>query len=205
MRRSTASREGFAVPLPSFDLRGLLPPFVGADATTPDRSPYWVTMPELVAALGTSPHRCALLRNLIEYRALLARGGYVGGIQFIDGSFVENVEALANRNPSDIDVFSILSAPTRYLTDPKAWQATGLPFWNAEVANRDLNKQRFGLDTYAVLFEELQAQPMNLIRNIIYWYGLFSHQRDTFAWKGFAVLALDPAADQAALTELGGP
>jgi hypothetical protein len=204
MHSTTASGEGFAVPLPSFDLRGLLPPFVGADATTADRSPYWATMPELVGAFGTTPHRRQLLRNLIAYRALLAQEGYLGGIQFIDGSFVENVEAL-NRNPSDIDVFSILSAPPRYLTDPGAWQATGLPFWNAEVANRGLNKQRFSLDTYAVLFEERQAQPMNLISDIIYWYGLFSHQRDTFAWKGFAGLALDPAADQAALSQLGGP
>lgn len=193
------------MPLPSFDLRGLLPPFVGADATTPDRSPYWVTMPELVAAFGTTPHRSALLRNLIAYRTLLAQEGYVGGIQFIDGSFVENVEALENRDPSDIDVFSILSAPPRYLTDPAAWQATGLPFWNAEVANRDLNKQRFSLDTFAVLFEEIQAHPINYINQIIYWYGLFSHQRETFAWKGFAGLALDPAADQAALSQLGGP
>lgn len=70
----TASDEGFAMPLPSFDRRGLLPPFLGADATTSDRSPYWVTMPELVAAFGTTPHRRALLRNIINYRALLAKG-----------------------------------------------------------------------------------------------------------------------------------
>lgn len=192
------------MPLPSFDLRGLLPPFVGADASTPDRSPYWSTMPELVGAFGTTPHRRQLLRNLIAYRELLAREGYVRGIQFIDGSFVENVEVLANRNPSDIDVFSILNAPPKYLADAAAWQATGLPFWQAEVVNRDLNKQRFSLDTYAVLFEERQAQPMHLFSDIIYWYGLFSHQRDTFAWKGFAGLGLDPAADQVALSMLEG-
>ena len=203
--RHSRPREGIAIPLPSFDLRGLLPPFVGVDAATQDRSPYWVTMPDLAAAFGTTPHRCQLLRNLITYRALLAQEGYLGGIQFIDGSFVENVEVLANRNPRDIDVFSILNVPPKYLTDVAAWQAKGLPFWQAEVANRDLNKQRFSLDTYAVLFDERQAQPMNLISDIIYWYGLFSHQRDTFAWKGFAGLALDPAADQAALSQLGGP
>lgn len=191
------------MPLPSFDLRGLLPPFVGADAATPDRSPYWVTMPELVGAFGTTPYRRQLLRNLIAYRALLAQDGYVGGIQFIDGSFVENVEALANRNPSDIDVFSVLNLPPKYLTDIVAWQAVGLSFWQAEIVNRERNKQRFSLDTYAVLFEERQAEPMNLISDIIYWYGLFSHQRDTFAWKGFAGLMLDPAADQAALFALG--
>ena len=31
------------------------------------------------------------------------------------------------------------------------------------MANRDLNKQRFSLDTYAVLFEEIQARPINYI------------------------------------------
>lgn len=151
----------------------------------------------------TTPSRSASQPHCLPRAA--RPGGVCGGIQFIDGSFVENVEALANRDPSDIDVFSILSAPPRYLTDPAAWQATGLTFWNAEVANRDLNKQRFSLDTYAVLFEEIQARPINYINQIIYWYGLFSHQRDTFAWKGFAGLALDPAADQVALTALGGP
>jgi hypothetical protein len=189
--------------LPSFNLRGLLPPFVGTDATTPDRSPYWITMPELASVFGTTSHRRQLLRNLIAYRALLASEGYVGGVQFIDGSFVENVEAFARREPSDVDVFSVLNVPPKYLTDPLAWQATGLPFWQTEIVDRDRNKQRFKLDTYAVLFEERQAQPINLIRDIIYWYGLFSHQRDTFAWKGFAALALDLAGDQTALSALG--
>ena len=189
--------------LPSFDLRGLLPPFVGADATTPDRSPYWTTIQELAAAFGTTPHRRQLLRNLIAYRALLADDGYVSGIQFIDGSFVENVEMFARRAPSDIDVFSVLNVPAKYLADPLAWTSSGLPFWQLEIADRDHNKRRFNLDTYALLFEEAQAQPMKLIDNIIYWYGLFSHQRDTLAWKGFAGLSLDPIGDRAALAALG--
>jgi len=71
--------------------------------------------------------------------------------------------------------------------------------------NIEDGKQRFSLDTYALLFEEIQAQPINYVNQIIYWYGLFSHQRDTFAWKGFAGIALDPAADQVALSQLGGP
>jgi hypothetical protein len=162
-------------------------------------------MHDLVAAFGTTPHRRQLLRNLIAYRALLASDGYVSGIQFIDGSFVENVEVMSSRNPSDIDVFSILGMPHKYLVDPPTWQSTGYLFWRDEVANRNLNKARFNLDTYAMLFEDLAANPMDLISNIIYWYGLFSHQRDTFAWKGFAGLALDPAGDQAAMSALGGP
>lgn len=192
------------MPLPSFDSRGLLPPFLGDDAATPDRSPYWITMDELATAMGSTPHRKQLIANLITYRKMLADEGYVSGIQFIDGSFVENIETIASRPPSDIDVFSVLCAPPKYLSDMPAWQATGLPFWQTEIIDRDRNKQRFGLDTYAVLFEERAAKPMNLISDIIYWYGLFSHQRGTLAWKGFAGLALDPAGDQAALSAMGG-
>ena len=191
------------MPLPPFDMRGLLPPFIGTDATTSERSPYWTSMADLAAAFGTTAHRRQLLRNLIAYRALLAGEGYVGGIQFIDGSFVENVETVAGRDPGDIDVLSILNVPPRYVTNPAAWQANGFPFWQAEIVDRNRNKDRFKLDTYAVLLEELQAQPMSLIDHVIYWYSLFSHQRDTFAWKGFAGLALDPIGDQAALDSMG--
>ena len=194
---------GVAVPLPSFDERGLLPPFIGGDATTPDRSPYWVTMSELAASFGTTDHRRQLLRNLIDYRALLAQEGYMGGIQFVDGSFMENVEAFAGRAPGDIDVFSVLRVPQKYVAAPETWQSEGLAFWKTEVIDRDRNRQRFGLDTYAVIFEESNANPMLHIRNIIYWYGLFSHQRYTFAWKGFAGVDLDPMGDQAALAALG--
>ena len=192
------------MPVPPFDVRGLLPPFVGADATTQDRSPYPATMAEVVTQLGTTPQRRQLLRNLIAYRGLLASEGYQRGVQFIDGSFVENIEGSGNRPPSDIDVFSILNAPQKYISDQSAWASVGLTFWQTEVADRNKNKQRFSLDTYAVLYEELQLQPMGLIQHIIYWYGLFSHQRDTFAWKGFVALPLDPTGDQAALTLLGG-
>ena len=60
------------MPLPSFDLRGLLPPFVGTDAATQDRSPYWATMPELVSAFGTTPHRRALLRKPLPCAGIMS-------------------------------------------------------------------------------------------------------------------------------------
>lgn len=160
-------------------------------------------MQELAGAFGTTAPRRLLLRNLIAYRELLANEGYVSGIQFIDGSFMEDVETFASRAPSDIDVFSVLNIPPKYHAAPATWPTAGFPFWRIEVIDRDRNKRRFGLDTYAVLFEDLHAQPMALIRDIIYWYSLFSHQRGTLAWKGFAGLTLDPAGDQAALSALG--
>lgn len=159
-------------------------------------------MSDLAARFGTTSRRRQLMRNLIAYRGLLTSEGYVNGIQFVDGSFVENLEAVS-REPNDIDVFSLLSLPGKYASDPVAWQTFGFPFWRTEITDANRNKARFSIDTYGVLYEEIQAQPMALIGSIIYWYGLFSHQRDTLAWKGFAGIPLDPAGDQAALSALG--
>src|SRR5438128_1228261 len=101
-------------------------------------------MSELVVALGTTPVRENLLFGLLEYRALLVSFGYTQGVQFIDGSFVENVEAREARDPGDIDVFSFLMQPARYVGNVALWQAIGFPQWAGEVVNRDLNKQRYG-------------------------------------------------------------
>jgi hypothetical protein len=182
-------------------MRGLLPPFAGTDPTTLARSPFLATMGELVAQLGGTPERRQLLRNLIAYRALLSGDGYNTGLQFIDGSFVEDIERSENRAPRDIDVFSLVDIPPKYLADRTLWSASGLQFWNTEIADRNKNKSRFALDTYALLFQELPA--IGLISGVIYWYSLFSHQRTTLAWKGFVALLLDPQGDQAALITLG--
>jgi hypothetical protein len=60
--------------------------------TTHDRAPYTASMTELVTSLGTTPWRENLLFGLREYRALLSHHGYTNRLQFIDGSFVENVD-----------------------------------------------------------------------------------------------------------------
>jgi hypothetical protein len=65
-------------------------------------------MSEVVSALGTSPERSNLLVGLIKYRELLGSFGYIHGVQFVDGSFVEDVETRESRSPGDIDVFSFL-------------------------------------------------------------------------------------------------
>lgn len=183
--------------IPEFTIGGLLPP-VGPDVVGPVRSPYLVSMQEVVRRLGNSPRRRHLLRNLLAYRALLRAGGFETGLQFLDGSFVENVESHSGREPGDIDVYSLLDIPPRYLQDPALWQTQGYAFWRDEVQNRRLNKQRFALDTYATLIQELSF--FQLIENVIYWYSLFSHQKVTFAWKGFVAVSLDETDDHAALS-----
>ena len=191
------------MPVPPFDARGLLPPFLGIDERTAARSPYVTNMGEMVTSFASTPHRSQLLKNLIAYRALLASDGYLSGLQFIDGSFVENVEAIEYRPPRDIDVFSFLNLPSKYTADPALWAASGLAFWQSEIADFNKNKLRYNLDTYALSVDGLL--PWQLFEAVIYWYSLFSTGVPTHAWKGFVAISLDPAADGAALTALGGP
>jgi hypothetical protein len=157
-------------------------------------------MEEFVAGLGTSPSRCNLIHGLLSYRSVMTNLGYTEGLQFIDGSFVENVEAREGRDPGDIDVFSFLVRPNHYRTNPALWNASGFVEWATEIADRNRNKSRFGLDTYAIAVD--QQGPLGLINETIYWYSLFAHKRITHDWKGFVRIPLNPADDAAARTAL---
>jgi len=196
--------DGVVSPVPAFDGRGLLPPFLGADETTPDRSPYVTTVTELVGSFGMTPARHNLLFGLIQYREMLSQFGYSDGMQFIDGSFVENVELRESRDPDDIDVFSFLVRPANYRNNPAQWNNVGYHQWTSEIADRNRNKLRFGLDTYAIAVD--QHGPLRIINETIYWYSLFAHGRMTHDWKGFVRLQLDPADDATARTAItSGP
>jgi hypothetical protein len=188
--------------LPTFNMRGLLPPINGPDDTHADRSPYFCTMTELCSALGTSDHRKGLLRNLIGYRALIASDDFVEGVQFINGSFVENIEEIEGRNPNDIDVFSILAPPAKYVNSPALWQTTGSVFWQNEIVDNLKNKTRFSVDCYALMLNI--SNLGDFLRQSLYWYSLFSHKRSNHEWKGFAAVPLNSTDDQAALTTIAG-
>jgi hypothetical protein len=183
-------------PVPAFDQRGFLPPFIGNDGTTGNRSPYVATMVELVASLGTTDPRRELVRGLLDYRQLLERLGYTLGFQYIDGSFVEDVEAREGRPPGDIDVFGFLVRPQRYQQDQAQWIAVGFPEWNSEIVDFTVNKRRFKIDTYAIAVD--QVGPLDLIAATTYWSSLFAHKRITHDWKGFLQILLNPADDAAA-------
>jgi hypothetical protein len=192
------------VAIPAFDGRGFLPPFLGADETTPSRSPYDATMSELVVSLGTTPPRQNLIFGLLRYRELLGSFGYTSGVQFIDGSFVEDVETREARDPGDIDVFSFLMQPAQYVGNVALWQSMGFPQWAAEVVNQNLNKQRYQLDTYGMVVD--QGGPLEMMNATIYWYSLFSHKKVAQDWKGFVIIPLNPADDQMALASIvSGP
>jgi hypothetical protein len=153
-------------------------------------------MADITSALGRTGQRAKLIGGLLQYRDLIIGLGYQDGFQFIDGSFVEDVERRESRDPLDIDVFSFLVRPPKYRSDPNSWETTGFSEWSNEIVNRTQNKTRFGLDTYAIAVD--QTPPLNVIKETIYWYSLFSHKRVTHEWKGFLCVTLDQADNAAA-------
>ncbi len=181
--------------LPGFDEAGLLPPiWPGNAGGSDDRSPYQTSFLALCKRLGHTPARLELLRGLATLREQLRCAGLVEGFQWIDGSFVEDVERAGERVPQDIDVVTF--AP---LGDGQA-QEVLMALW-PELFDEVHVKSVLGVEHFFVNM----TGPINaaFVRRVAYWYSMWSHQRDTSRWKGFVELPLS-GDDADALAWLSG-
>ena len=170
----------------------MLPPINPKKPASWDRSPYRVSLLDLVAQLGGSRERSRILSGLLAFRAILHSAGLVEGFQWLDGSFLEDVETIEHRAPRDIDVVTFFHMPTGQT------QTTLLRDWPALFDSRS-NKDFWSVDTY---FVELTGdQPEVLIRQATYWYSLWSHRRDG-RWKGYLQIDLADIDDQKAKDDL---
>jgi hypothetical protein len=144
-------------------------------------SPYETTMRGFVEQFGWSPPRRNILRRLLAYRQALRDIGITTGFQMFDGSFVEDCERLRARPPDDLDVvtFSHLPVPPH--------QVAGFVERNAALFDRDVVKEGYCCDSF---FIDLTKDARYVVADTMYWYGLFSHQRDTFMWKGLVTVPL---------------
>jgi hypothetical protein len=175
-------------PIPGWNARGVLPPIDSVSPTSVSRSPYAVSLLDVVTRFATSPERAQILKGFLNYRAALHAIGLTAGFQWLDGSFAEDIEMLERRNPRDIDVVTFIEVPATFQPPPQA-----------DVLDHDRAKQQFSVDAY---FVELNLIPAReLPKHATYWYGMWSHRRDQ-EWKGFLEINLDPAEDGAAAASL---
>lgn len=178
--------------IPSFGPSGTLPPFVGnSPADGAGRSPYHASMLEVVASLGTTPARARLCRGLLELRRELRKIGIEVGVQWLNGSFCEDIETTRSRPPRDIDVVTLLARPEQHRTD-EAWRA--FVAGNSHLFENKQTKGAFGCDAY---FIDLHSPADLTISQITYWFGLFTHQRMTHLWKGILQVPLQSDDDEA--------
>ncbi len=116
------------------------------------------------------------------------------GFQWINGSFVENVEMSRGRAPGDVDVVTFFHAPEGYTEE--SFAATYPDFFNPSAMKWD-----FGVDAY------LAAVNLNdwetIARRAAYWHDVWSHTRDG-GRKGYLQVDLDPREDESARAALAG-
>lgn len=176
--------------IPAHNQSGVLPPYLGdAPSTENLMAPYKVTLLDVAKKFSSSKSRCEIIKGLVSYRAELRREGITSGFQWIDGSFVEDVERNAGRPPSDVDIITFAERPTAYLNSQN-W----VNFINRR---KDLflpleSKKNYKCDAYYV---DMSLRPEILISRARYWFGLFSHQRETFLWKGMLEVPLSDDQD----------
>lgn len=168
--------------IPAFSTSHVLPPYGGDDPGERDlSSPYETTLSEIYERFGHTPERIQLIKGLINYRRALREVGITSGYQLIDGSFTENCESHRGRPPSDVDLITFAYLPVH------GPERSPFVHANRHLFDQGLTKDAFRCDAY---FVDLSKDPRLVVDDTCYWYGLFSHQRDTFLWKGMLSIPL---------------
>lgn len=189
--------------IPDFDIHGVVPPVrPGALGHSPDRAPYLTDMLAFCQRFGGSSERRAILRGLLELREALRVVDIGGGLQWLDGSFAEDVERLQDRPPNDIDVVTFCAFGT---TQKQEQLLRQIP----EMFEPARAKSIYKVDHYFVQTDALNdpvLRSVALTRSAAYWYSMWSHQRDTRQWKGFVEISLNSNDDEAkAWLDKSGP
>ena len=180
------------VAIPAWTAQGVLPPIDVESPTSSSRSPYRVSLLNFVVRFGNTDARRTLLRGLLEFRAALHALDLVGGFQWIDGSFLEDIETVERRQPRDIDVVTFFRLP-------EGRSQKSLEEASAELFDPQAVDQLYGVHAYFVQLNGVE--PELVVEQCTYWNSLWSHRRNG-QWKGYLQVDLAPAGDQEAVANL---
>jgi len=180
------------VSIPDWNAQGVLPPCDPIRPTSAERSPYTISLSDFVLRFSSTPKRQDVLTGFLDFRASLHEVGLVHGFQWVDGSFLEDIETIEGRAPADLDVVSFFHLPQG---ETQQSFAAAHP----DVFDHDATKTRFHVDAYFVPLDD--NPPAHLIERSAYWYSLWSHRRNG-QWKGYLQIDLSQTADATAKAEL---
>ena len=167
---------------------GFLPGNDPVDGVSTQRSPHSLSLPDFVYRFGHSGERLALVSGFLRYRALLQLAGVGAGFQWVNGSFVEDVERIRGRPPADIDVVNFIYLPSG-VSEQEFYGS------HRDVFDADYIERNFFVDGYTVAMDLSRPETVQYaIRNAVYWYSVWSHTRDR-QWKGYIELDLTPSGD----------
>ena len=183
----------YANGIPEWDTSGMLPASVPEAPVARERSPYVVSLYEVAMRFGHTGPRRRLLIGLLDFRAELHRAGLTRGFQWLNGSFVENVEELRERQaPADIDVVTFFYIPNGHT-------AQSLVESFPALFDGKASKDAYAIDAYFVQLNQTTSEE--IIGEATYWYSLWSHTRNG-RWKGYLQVALSGDDDAETRYEL---
>jgi hypothetical protein len=172
--------------LPLWNGMGILPPIrPGKFGSSLDRSPYQITLFDFFDRFSLNPERVKILKGFLSFRSELHKLGIVNGFQWLDGSFLENIEVLKKRPPHDLDIVTFYQLP-----DGETEQS--LIQKNKDIFDNEYLKGNFAIDGYFVPL--IRLANAKKIKRITYWYSMWSHRRGG-RWKGFVQIDLEPSQD----------
>src|SRR6266446_5784608 len=167
-------------PIPLFDHNLVLPPHLGDPVDRGQLSPYPCTTLDLWQRFATTPERRVILGKFLEFRDRLRGEGLTNGFQWLDGSFLEDVETRESRPPQDLDVVTV------YWGYDDAFLAN-LAVRFREFASPSLSKANYSLDHFPF---DAGLDPRITLELTRYWILLFSHNR-LGVWKGMLKIELN--------------
>jgi hypothetical protein len=175
--------------IPSLNHSLVLPPYQGVSPIDiAAMSPYGTTLVRIGQRFCHSATRIGIMQGLLAYRQALAGVGLIDGIQWLSGSFLEDIETLESRNPGDIDVVTFFRRPANCQSDAD-WLAFSQQ--NQALFTPPQAKARFHCDAYVV---DLNTDALSVVSQARYWFGLFSHRRGGL-WKGLLQVPLAVSQD----------
>ena len=185
----------YTVPIPNWSSRGVLPPINSADLTSLDRSPYRVSLIDFVLRFGNTESRRRILEGFLDFRSAPHEIGVDNGFQWVNGSFLENIEITENRSPRDLDLITFFRLPEgrtqRTLRDA-----------DPNIFDNAYCKENFRVDAY---FQPLDVRLLeSLVARSAYWYSVWSHRRNGY-WKGYLQLDLSHTDDEIARANIDLP
>ena len=178
--------------IPNWNESGVLPAVDPDDSIALRRSPYVVSLIDLVVRLGFTDARRRLISGLLEYRNELHRLGVIAGFQWVNGSFTEYIEESGDRSPNDVDLVTFLHIPT-------GQTIRSLAESNPNLFTPAVVKANYKTDAYFVTLNP--DAPQDIVKQTVYWYSLWSHTREGL-WKGFLQIDLAPTEDELAKSVL---
>jgi hypothetical protein len=174
--------------MPVWDGNGILPPVLpGVLGNSTERSPYCVDLVGFIDGFSHSSERIRLLEGFLGFRSELRRINMVSGFHWIDGSFIENIDAIENRPPHDIDIVTFYQMP-----DGESQRS--LYEKAPHLFDHNYVKETYAIDSYFYSYLGAKLEPP-VVKEISYWYSMWSHRRDSL-WKGFVQIDLDQTDDE---------